>query len=79
MHSLIQKWGNSLGVRIPMHLAKQLHLHPGSSVTLKIEGGDRLIIQTPRYDLKAMIEAITPQNQHHQLLEDDTQIGNEEW
>lgn len=62
-----------------MNLAKQLHLHPGSSVILKIEEGGRLVVQTPPNDLKTMIEAITPKNQHHQLLEDDTQMGNEEW
>jgi antitoxin MazE len=79
MQSFIQKWGNSLGIRIPMHLAKQLHLHAGSSVTLKIEEEGRLIIQVPRYDLKTMVEAITPKNQHHSLIEDNTQMRNEEW
>lgn len=79
MESHIQKWGNSLAIRIPMHLAKQLNLHPGSTVTLKIEGDSQLIIQTPRYDLKTMIEAITPENQHHQYFEDDSKKGNEEW
>ena len=37
MQTHIQKWGNSLGLRIPMQLAKQLQLHAGSLVILKIE------------------------------------------
>jgi antitoxin MazE len=77
MHVYIQKWGNSLGLRIPMQLAKKLHLHAGSSVTIEIENG-RLIIQSPKYDLDEMLKEITPENQHHQIL-DDEQQGNEEW
>lgn len=70
----IQKWGSSLGLRILMPLVKQLNLHPGSSVTIKVEEEGRLC-----YDLKTMVDSITSKNQHHQLLEDDTQTGNEEW
>ena len=77
MQSHIQKWGNSLGVRIPMRLAKILQLHPGSPVTLEIENG-RIIIQVPQYDLDTMLQAITAKNRHHVML-DDEQIGNEEW
>ena len=77
MHSHIQKWGNSLGVRIPARLAKALGLHPGSHVTLEIENG-RIVIQIPKYDLETMLNAITSKNQHHPLL-DDMQVGGEEW
>ncbi len=77
MHSHIQKWGNSLGIRIPIKLAKQLDLHQGSLVNLEIENG-RIVIQIPEYDLDAMIKAITSKNRHHPLL-DDTQVGGEEW
>lgn len=77
MRTHIQKWGNSLGLRIPMQLAKQLNLLPGSSVMLEIENG-RLVIKTPQYELDKMLEQITPKNQHHILL-DDAQKGNEEW
>lgn len=76
--SRIQKWGNSLGVRIPIQLAKQLHLHPGSPISLEIENG-RLIVQTPHYNLDEMLKEITPKNQHHLLLDDDTSTGVEEW
>ena len=73
----IQKWGNSLGVRIPIELAKQLNLHPGSHVSIEIEG-DRIIIQSPQYNLDTMLNGITSKNRHHPLL-DDAQRGNEEW
>ena len=77
MQTHIQRWGNSLGLRIPMQLAKQLQLHPGSSVTIEIED-NRIIIQSPKYDLDKMLKDITPENQHHLLL-DGKQKGNEEW
>lgn len=73
----IQKWGNSLGVRIPMEIAKKLNLHPGSPINLKIEN-DQIIIQSPQYNLDAMLKEITSSNRHHPLLE-DSQKGNEEW
>ena len=77
MLSHIQKWGNSLGVRIPEQLAKKLNLHAGSSVILEIEKGN-LIIQTPKYELDTMLSSITPQNRHHLAIE-DAQTGHEEW
>ncbi|MDP1834888.1 MAG: AbrB/MazE/SpoVT family DNA-binding domain-containing protein [Chlamydiales bacterium] len=77
MQARIQKWGNSLGLRIPLQLAKQLQLHSGSPVTIEIEDG-RIIIQSPKYDLDAMLKEIQPKNMHHQMLEDEQQ-GNEEW
>ena len=77
MQTHIQKWGNSLGIRIPMQLAKELQLHPGSPVTIELKNG-QLIIQPPKYDLDEMLKEITKENRHHQIL-DDKQQGNEEW
>jgi antitoxin MazE len=77
MEARIQKWGNSLGLRIPISLAKQLKLNQGSPVILEIEQ-ERLIIQLPKYHLSDMLKNITPENLHHQHL-DDQQQGNEEW
>lgn len=77
MEAHIQKWGNSLGLRIPMQIAKQLRLHAGSQVILKIENG-QIIIQSPKYNLDEMLKNITNKNRHHQILDDDQQ-GNEEW
>lgn len=77
MQTHIQKWGNSLGVRIPAQVVKKLHLHSGSLVILEIEDG-KLVLQVPQYDLDTMVAAITPKNQHH-LMMDDQQTGSEEW
>ncbi len=77
MQTSVQKWGNSLGVRIPMHLAQKLHLHAGSPVNIDIENG-RLILEPPQYNLESMLSEITPQNKHTLML-NDRQKGAEEW
>lgn len=77
MQTHIHKWGNSLGLRIPMLIAKKLKWHPGSPITLEMKG-DQIIIKSPQYNLDAMLKEITPKNRHHQQL-DDEQKGNEEW
>jgi len=77
MQGHIQKWGNSLGLRIPLQLAKRLNLHQGSAVIIEVEG-DRIIIQSSKYNLDAMLGQITSENQHH-LSFDSSPKGNEEW
>lgn len=36
MTATIQKWGNSLALRIPLAVAKQLQVKEGDPVTLKV-------------------------------------------
>jgi antitoxin MazE len=77
MQAFIQKWGNSLGLRIPLRVSKLLKLHHGSAVTIDIVDG-RIIIQPPKYSLDAMLSEITAKNQHNTIF-DDNKEGNEEW
>lgn len=37
MHTTVQKWGNSLAVRIPKEYIKEIKLHQGSEVEIKRE------------------------------------------
>src|SRR5690606_28022209 len=46
----IQKWGNSLAVRIPAHLATQIDVHEGSEVEVLAEQG--AIVVVPRVKKK---------------------------
>ena len=43
----IQKWGNSLAIRIPQALAGQLEVTEGASVELRVRDGE-LIVQVSR-------------------------------
>lgn len=78
METHIQKWGNSLGIRIPNYLAKQLELKSGSAVSIHVEK-DQLIIKSQKYHLDTMLNEVNPENLHYLNLEDDEQIGNEAW
>jgi antitoxin MazE len=77
MRTHIQKWGNSLGLRISLQLSKRLNLQAGSLVNIDIED-DRIVIQKAKYDLESMLDQMTPENSHSLLL-DDSPIGDEEW
>jgi antitoxin MazE len=73
----IQKWGNSLGLRIPAQLGKQLNLKPGSTVEI-ISEGDHLVIKLKRDELDKLLAQITPENRHHEEY-DDSECGQEAW
>ena len=66
MQTRVQKWGNSLGLRVPAALAGQLHLHAGSDVLVFVSEG-RLVVEplvADFHDLSALIADITPDNMH---------------
>jgi len=68
MQMHITRWGNSLGVRIPKDLARQLGMTEGTVVEVTAEG-DRLVLQTtkPSYRLDQLLEGMTPDAMHEAL------------
>ena len=42
----VQKWGNSLAVRIPAILAKGAHVHSGSQVEISLQEGTLVVKPT---------------------------------
>jgi antitoxin MazE len=66
MRLRVQKWGNSLALRIPAAFARETGLGPGADVDLELEG-KRLII-TPRsngpYTLVKLLNGVTDENRH---------------
>lgn len=73
----IDKWGNSLGIRLPAQLARELELRQGSTIDLIIEDG-HLAIYPVKNDLQAMVDQISDENRHELLL-DGPPIGKEIW
>ena len=66
MKTTIQKWGNSLAVRIPRLLAAETGLKQNSLVELSMVEG-KLVINphlSPCLHLEALVSAITPENLH---------------
>ncbi len=77
MQSHINKWGNSLGIRIPKSIAQKIGLIEGMSVDFHIKD-DALIIRRKKFDLDAMLSQITPQNIHKEVSTGPS-LGREIW
>jgi antitoxin MazE len=59
---VVAKWGNSLGIRIPSAIAKQIDLTEGMQVVVSIVDG-KLVIQpehSKKYTLDELLEGMTP-------------------
>lgn len=78
MSAKIQKWGNSLGIRIPKSVIEKANLDENSEV--EIENKDGAIIIFPRQKkviLANLLSQITKKNLQH---EDEYKTeGNEVW
>ena len=80
MQTKIQKWGNSLGLRIPKSFAKQAGVDVGSEVDLSVEGSD-LVVRSkrrPRPQLAKLLKGVTPRNVHKAVDTGDP-VGREAW
>ncbi|WZX99572.1 AbrB/MazE/SpoVT family DNA-binding domain-containing protein [Bacillus sp. FSL W7-1360] len=68
MSTKVQKWGNSLAIRIPSHFADQLALQPGSEVTLTVE--EQVLTlkpNKPKPTLQDLLADVTPENRHAEI------------
>ncbi len=62
----IAKWGNSLALRIPQRIARELGINEGSKVNLSVVGGKMVVARS--YSLEEMCAQITKEN--NPVLED---------
>jgi antitoxin MazE len=75
----VQKWGNSLGLRIPKSLAAEAKVAEGCSVELSIEKGTLLVRPLRRrYTLEALLTQVTKSNIHGELSS-GAPMGREAW
>jgi antitoxin MazE len=54
MNIQISKWGNSLALRIPAEVVKQIHLKEGDKVEATLSMNGTLIIKPQRLDRKTL-------------------------
>lgn len=80
MVAIVAKWGNSLAIRIPQNLAKEIQLIEGDEVDLAVVDGKIVIkpISRKRYSLDELVDAITPENLHTEV-DTGIAVGNEAW
>jgi antitoxin MazE len=80
MKAKIQKWGNSLAVRIPKSLASEAHMEQEAVVDLAVNEGKLIIAPTRKrqFSLEELVAGITEEN----LQKEDIwgpAVGREVW
>jgi antitoxin MazE len=80
MQAKVQKWGNSLAVRIPKPFAEDIQLTSGSRVELSVQ--DQMLIvkrsSASGASLKTLLKGVTTKNRHNEV--DTVQpVGQEIW
>ena len=79
MLAKIQKWGNSLAIRIPKSFAKQINIDQGSYLDLSTIDGK--LIAKPideEYSLQELLKKVTNENIHREM-DTGVVVGKEIW
>ena len=80
METRVQRWGNSLALRIPKLLADEAGLKDNSPVQLALR--DKLLvvvpIRTPAISLDALLAQVTTNNLHSEV-QTGPAVGGEAW
>ena len=77
MQAVVQKWGNSLGLRIPSLWAKDNNVKNGSKVEVIAEKGKMLILPQKK-SLEDVMHFVTDENIHSEI-ETFEAVGKEAW
>jgi antitoxin MazE len=79
MQTKVQRWGNSLGVRIPRSFAAEVGFEAGSSVDISVEANSVLIRPLGRrYSLRELLKKVTARNLHGEVVT-GAPVGRESW
>ena len=80
MRTRVQKWGNSLALRIPKSFAIEVGLERETSVEVSLANGKLVItpIAKPKLTLKHLLAKVTKENLHHEV-DTGSAVGNETW
>ena len=80
MRTRVQKWGNSLALRIPKSFATEVGLQRETSVEISLANGKLVItpIAKPKPTLKQLLAKVTKQNLHREV-NTGSAIGDETW
>ncbi len=79
MVSKVQKWGNSLALRIPKTFAEEVDLAEGSRVEISIEDGRIVVAPAKReWKLSQLVAGISPANTHGEIVWGKP-AGSEAW
>ena len=68
MTAIVQKWGNSLAVRLPKAVAEQIEAGEGAELEMKVVENS-LVLRTAKrkYSLSELLDQVTPRNIHAEV------------
>lgn len=80
MRSRVQRWGNSLAVRIPRPYASELGLTEDAPVEVAVDDGGLVVrpLAPDELSLEDLLAAVTPENIHEEQ-DFGRREGNEAW
>jgi antitoxin MazE len=80
MQTKIQRWGNSLGLRIPRSFAEEAGVEAGSEVDLSVRDGYLVVRAAKRqtYRLSELLKKVTAKNLHGEV-DTGEPMGREVW
>jgi antitoxin MazE len=80
MLTKVQKWGNSLALRIPKAFAVDAQLENDALVEISIVEGKIVItpVPAPSWTLDELLSGVTKENLHKEV-DTGTTLGNEAW
>lgn len=82
MRRRIQRWGNSLAVRIPASIAEECALVEGAAVDVHADEGRIMLVPEARgrraYTLEGLVAGISRRNRHPAVAS-GRRVGREAW
>ncbi len=80
MRTRVQKWGNSLALRIPKPFAAEIGLRRNSPVEVSLVNGQLVIVPVvePALTLECLLAQVTEDNLHGEI-ETGPAVGKEVW
>jgi antitoxin MazE len=78
MEAVVKKWGNSLGIRIPNLIVRELSLKDGSFVDINDRGKEIIIKPIQKSKLSDILNKINEQNIHKEI-NTGSPVGKEIW
>ncbi len=80
MITKLQKWGNSLGLRIPKSFAAETQVEAGSTVDISVQDGGLVVrpIRRKKYTLSELLRRVSSKNLHDEIATGEP-VGREVW
>lgn len=80
MRVQVQKWGNSLALRIPKPVAEDVEVKEGSVLDLSISAGKLVAapVRSKKFILKQLLSKVSKSNLHGEV-DSGPSVGREAW